>query len=409
MTLPDGRSEVAVSLRERNICLLIAGHGISQGANAMAPIVISLALFDTTQSIVGVGWAVGARATGNLIAILAGGVAADRISRVLVLRTTSAVAGILQVLIAVCVGLDYTGLVLLLVLNALNGMLATASAPAAAAMIPQLIAPLLIRHANAATRIAVNCGTLIGAMTAGLAVSIVGPGWAIGINAATFLLAGLLYCSMDTTSTTCRTLSKVSMTSDIREGWAEFMSRTWLWVIVVQFMVINAITAGVVQVLGPVLAQTSFGSATWGFLLATQTVGGLMGDLIAAHTNSRHALRTGVAASALKALPLFALAGTSNSIALALAMIISGAALELFAVAWDVALQTRIPNERLARIYSLDTLGSTIAIPPTLVLIGPVATALGTPVTLIGSGGAVAAITGFALCVPSVRRFVSRH
>lgn len=37
---------------------------------------------------------------------------------------------------------------------------------------------------------------------------------------------------------------------ELREGWGEFRSRTWLWVIVLAFSMLNAIQSGVIGVVG---------------------------------------------------------------------------------------------------------------------------------------------------------------
>src|SRR3712207_9021936 len=45
----------------------------------------------------------------------------------------------------------------------------------------------------------------------------------------------------------------------LREGWTEFVSRRWVWVVVLQFMIVNAAVAGGLHVLGPTVADETFG------------------------------------------------------------------------------------------------------------------------------------------------------
>lgn len=49
-------------------------------------------------------------------------------------------------------------------------------------------------------------------------------------------------------------MAKSSMLRDLGEGWTEFVSRTWLWVVVVVFGLLNAVWSGVIGVLGPLIA-----------------------------------------------------------------------------------------------------------------------------------------------------------
>ena len=63
------------------------------------------------------------------------------------------------------------------------------------------------------------------------------------------------------------------MIADLREGWQEFTRRSWVWIVVAQFAVLNAAFVGATTVLGPVVADGSFGRAAWGLVVAAQTVG----------------------------------------------------------------------------------------------------------------------------------------
>ena len=60
---------------------------------------------------------------------------------------------------------------------------------------------------------------------------------------------------------------------ELREGWTAFRSRTWLWVVVLAFTVINAVEAAGWSTLGPAIADDTFGRAGWGFVLAAADAG----------------------------------------------------------------------------------------------------------------------------------------
>jgi MFS family permease len=62
-----------------------------------------------------------------------------------------------------------------------------------------------------------------------------------------------------------------SLWHDMTEGWAEFRSRKWLWVVTVQFAFFNLITWAPWMLLGPVLGRAYLGgAAVWGAIMAMQ-------------------------------------------------------------------------------------------------------------------------------------------
>ncbi len=64
------------------------------------------------------------------------------------------------------------------------------------------------------------------------------------------------------------------MVTELREGWTYFRSTTWLWVVVLAFGVLNAIHAGALLTLGPVLAKSSaIGEHGWGLIMSAEAVG----------------------------------------------------------------------------------------------------------------------------------------
>jgi hypothetical protein len=86
------------------------------------------------------------------------------------------------------------------------------------------------------------------------------------------------------------------MLHELRVGWRTFVGNTWVWVIVLQFLVLNAAFDGGVDVLGPGIAQRTIGRTAWGLVLGAQTLGSLLGGLLAAHWQARRAMFAGVAA-----------------------------------------------------------------------------------------------------------------
>jgi hypothetical protein len=191
--------------------------------------------------------------------------------------------------------------------------------------------------------------------------------------------------------------------AELREGWSEFVSRRWVWVVVLQFMIVNAAMSGGEQVLGPAVADETFGRASWGVALACQTAGAVAGGLVAARWLPRRALLFGVVCVVMFAPPLFALGLAPHLVVLIPAMFLCGVSMEFFTIAWDVSLQENVPSEKLARVYSYDMLGSMVALPAGQLAVGPVAAAAGAGPTLVGCAVLIVVVTVAALVSREVR------
>ncbi|MFI8851430.1 MFS transporter [Streptomyces sp. NPDC053499] len=440
---PD-RAALRGLLRRRGFRDLALGRALTFFGNSMAPVVLAFAVLDLGGSAVDVGLVVGARSVSNVALLLFGGLLADRMPRALVLQGAALSAALVQSGVGLAVLLDRAPVSVLLILSVVQGAVAAVSIPASAALVPLTVEPGELRPANALSRMGINTGMIAGTSMGGLLAAVAGPGWGMVLNGAAFLgaayayrLAGRELARRTTGAEAAASADPAASASvapaasadpaasgsvapaasagpsapiqparpwrELREGWEEFVSRTWVWVVVLQFFVVNAVSAGGIQVLGPTVADDTIGRTAWGFVLATQMAGALIGGLLVARSRSRHALRTGVAVVALDALPLLALAQSADVALLLAAMFVNGVAIEQFSVAWDLSLQENVPQEKLARVCSYDALGSTLALPLGEMAAGPLAERFGVRPTLLCGVALVALVTVGSLCSSQVR------
>ncbi len=95
----------------------------------------------------------------------------------------------------------------------------------------------------------------------------------------------------------------------------------------------------------------------------------------------------------------------SDSLAVLLAgAFLHGLGLEIFSVAWDLAIQQNVAPDMLARVFAFDMLGSFIARPVGLALTGPVAELVGYRAWLVVVSAVILGSCVLALLVPDVRR-----
>ena len=360
-------------------------------------------MLDIGGSVSDLGIVVASRSIFNVAFLLLGGVLADRYSRSRVLVYSSVVAAISQGIVAWSV-LDGSATVIsLALLGALNGAAAGIALPASSALVPQTVPAQNLREANALIQLGVYSGTVIGASLGGALASSVGPGWGLAIDALGFAAAAPLY-SLIRVSAIKASESQSNILQDLKEGWTEFASRSWVWSIVVQFTIVNAAFSGVGMVLGPAIADASFGRARWGMIVAAQSIGLIAGTFLALRWRPRRDLFIGVMLVVLCAVPIFMLSQAVSASWLIVAFFVTGVAFGLFGVSWAHSLQTHIPPEKLARVYAYDAVGSFVAIPFGELVAGPLAMRFGSSHVLMVSAVAVVVATVCASLVPAIRR-----
>ncbi|MGX4653840.1 MFS transporter [Micromonospora sp. SCSIO 07396] len=361
---------------------LAVGRLVNMVGNAVAPVALAFAVLDLTGSVRDLGLVVGARSLMNVLFVLFGGVLADRVPRRLVLVGSNLLGAVTQAAVAALVLTGTATIPLLLALGAANGVVSALAQPASAAVTPQTVPAELIQPANAIIRLGMNAGMIGGTALGGLLVAMVGPGWGLAVDAVTFAVAAVAFAGVRVPAAR-GAAARTGVVADLREGWTEFVARTWVWVVVLGFMVLNAALAGGMSVLGPAVADVTIGRSAWGLVLAAQTVGMVVGGVVALRLRVRRLLLLGVVCMVAESLLLLALALTPTLVALLAAALVVGIAVEQFAVAWDTSIARHVPADRLARVYSYDMLGSFVAIPLGQVAVGPAAALVGTRDTLL--------------------------
>jgi MFS family permease len=381
---------------------LFAARLLTVLGNSIAPIALAFAVLDIGGSASDLGLVVASRSIFNVAFLLIGGVLADRYSRSRVLVSSSVVAAVSQAIVAWSV-LDSSATVISLsLLGALNGAAAGIALPASSALVPQIVPVQNLRQANALVQLGIYGGTVIGASLGGILTSSVGPGWGLAIDALGFAASAPLYFFIRVTSIKACP-SQGNMLRDLKEGWKEFASRAWVWSIVVQFTVINAAFNGVVMVLGPVIADASFGRTSWGIIVAAQSVGLIAGSFLALRWRPRRDLFIGAMLVGVYAVPIFILSQLASASWLIAGFFLAGITFGLFGVTWAHSLQTHIPQDKLARVYAYDAVGSFVAIPFGELVAGPLAIHYGMSNVLLISALAVVIVTIGVSLVPAIR------
>jgi predicted MFS family arabinose efflux permease len=291
----------------------------------------------------------------------------------------------------------------MMALTALGGTGQAFFGPASEGMLLSSVQGEQAGRAFAVYRMAMHGAGLGGAALGGAMVAALGPGWVLVADAAAFAVAGALRAFLDVGHIPAREPGG-GLVSDLREGWREFSGRPWLWSIVVQFSIANAVVGAAEAVYGPLVARDELGGAgPWGLALAAFGAGTVAGALLMTRWKPRRLLLAGTLCVFPLALPSAALAVPVPAGVLCAVMFVTGVTVEVFGVSWMTALHQEVPEEKLSRVSAYDWFGSVALVPLATALAGPSEAAFGRTASLWGCAVLVVAVTAAVLCVPAVR------
>jgi MFS family permease len=403
------RADLAL-LRRRRFALLFAGRTVSLFGTSFGPIALAfgvLALPGATPATVSVVLA--GHAVPQLAFMLLGGVIGDRLARHRVLVTAQTMSGAAFTGLSVMLLTGWAPLPLLTACAVLAGSASALLLPALTSVVPEVVDATDLQPANALLRLGGNSAGVAGLALAGVAVAVLGPGVALAVNAATYLVAAGLLAGIGSATPIRLRAAPRQVLADLRVGFREFAARQWLWTTVVSAAFVNAGSAAAFGVLGPVLARERLGGAVpWSVILAAYTAGMLSSVVAALRLRPARPLLAAAAVTPLLAGPLLALGAGAPLAVVVVAAFCAGAALNVFSVLWETTLQTRVPTGALARVTSCNYLVALSLKPVGIYLAGLAATAVGTGPAMLALGGVLLLAGLSILGSPEVRRLTNR-
>jgi MFS family permease len=390
----------------RNILL---ARAVSLLGTSMAPVALAFAVLEEPGgSAARLGAVLAGRSIAQVAFLIFGGALADRFPRYRIMVGSDLLALAAQAGVAALFISGTPPIAPLVALSAVNGAANALFIPASRGLVPQIVNPSELQSANALIQLSQNSAGLAGAAISGVVIVAVGAGWAIGIDAATFGVSAVLVLTSGAPRTG-RGARRTALASELREGWQEFRSRQWAWVIVAQFALVNLCFSPCVYVLGPAIARQHWGGAlAWSAVITANAIGLILGSFLVMRLRPARPLLVATLATFGFLPPFFLLAAHAPVWLAAISMLVNGICADVFEVLWMTALQEHIPNDKLSRVTSYDALGSFVLGPLGLLAVGPVAAAAGIGTTLAAAGFLVTAGNVLALCTRSVRRLPAK-
>ena len=392
----------------RDFRLLLADRLIAPASVGFSMVGVSFAVLKATNSATDLSYVLAAQIAPSLVFALIGGVAADRFPPQRVIVAANLLMALGEGTFGLLVLTGRPPLWAMIGLEAITGTGVAIFYPASQALLPRLVPRDLLQEASAISRLAMNTGQMSGAAVAGLLVAAAGAGWALllcGIGMVTTVPLLLSIQGTDRVPGPAQAQAQApSMLTELREGWSEFRSHTWLWVIVAQFCVVMMAWYGAFSVLGPVVAREHLGGpAAWGAITAADAFGLIAGGLASLRLTPRRPMLFVVLTGGAVAISPLSLAMVLPLAAICVASFGLGVFVEMMMVQWTVTMARNIPSDKLARVSSYDVLGSVMAMPAGALIAGPLGAAIGTSRAQYAAAAAIIVASALALIPRDIR------
>jgi MFS family permease len=389
-------------LHERSFARYLAAVTVSTLGSGMAMVALAFAVLGFGGA-TDLGIVLLAREIPIVILLLLGGVFADRLPRRTILVGSDLVKGTVQVATAILLFTGNANVWDVAILQTVFGVAAAFSRPATIGLVRQAVSDGRLQEANALLGLSSSVLSIAGPAIGALIVAAGSPAWAIAIDSLTFFASAGLTASMHLAPTL--RIASASILGDLRDGWREFIQRSWAVAMVASFGLFQLSYFPALLVLGPLVAKAHLGGAgAWGTILAVESAGAVFGGMFALRIRVKRPL----VASQLFVIPagllLASLAVPLPLIGIVIVSFVNGVGFAVGNTLWTTALQRNVPVHALSRISSFDWLGSVALNPIGYALIGPIAGLIGPSEAL-----AVAAVANIVVCigitlVPSVRQ-----
>jgi MFS family permease len=382
---------------------LAASRFISNVGNGISPIALAygvLSLPGATGKDLSIVMA--ARYVPLLGFMLFGGVIADRFQRNRLVGSSDIIGSFVAGISAISLIAGFSSTWLLALMGGIFGILNAIWWPAMSGVLPEIVPKEKLQEGNAVVGLLTNIGYIVGTLGGGIIVSTIGAGWGLLADAITFFIAGVIVWFLPITG---RIKDKSpGIIHDLKVGWREFISRSWVIAMVFTFALINMAFDSMLSVLGPLnFNDLKSGPQHWSYNLAGLSLGMLIGGLWILKIKLKHPLFIAMILIALSSVWDFTLAFDFPLAVSILASVFSGISLEIFMVTWNTSLQHHVPEESYSRVSSYDTLGSFGIAPLGIVIAGPLAMHFGVNSILLVTGLTTLIAATASLFVPSVR------
>lgn len=370
-----------------------------------------------------VGLIVSVQIVMQMLFVLLGGVAADRLPRRLVMLSSDFGRAVVVLGIAALSWFHFLHVWHLFVLAMLFGLVQGFFQPAYQSIIPELVMEDALPSANALTGLSRTIGKLVGPLLSAACIALIGPAFVFVFDGVTFLIAGLCMVRPYSLKSPVSQSPKEGhpwmagklvqiqhILRDIYEGFAYTRRSKWLWISFAAEAILNMTIIGATEVAFPKLIHDVYHNGAW--LLGCVVTAGAFGVMLATVLVSR--IQRGHRGVIIYLLALSACLGAlfvgmplpwiNRAFVVCLSNIIIGFGLGGFSILLNTLVQESVEATKLGRVYSLNILGSLCLVPLGFFLAGIGSDQIGPAMIFLIDGAIALLLMGTILCIPAIRR-----
>jgi len=351
---------------------------ISNYGNGMSPIALAfgiLALPNGSANLLGL--TLGVTSAMFILMVPFGGVIADKYGRAKMVGLTDTLAGLILFIQVFYFTTGDVPVAVLLIVNGCYGILSGIFWPAFTGIMPSIVPEAGLQKANAINSLAANAGLILGAASAGILIDTYGAAITLGIDAASFVIAGVLVSTLSHLTPPMANNTNTMM-KDFVDGWRVFKSFNWIVIVVVSFSFIIMCWAAAENVLGPLVALEHFnGAKSWSIVITAESAGLIVGALLAMKIKPKYPIRFLQISSFTLCFYMFSLAKPQSLLVVSICAFFFGITLDLWGTLWYTALHRMVPRDALSRVSSFDAMGALVFKPIGLAIAAPISLLIG--------------------------------
>lgn len=385
-----------------NFRLYFTARAVAMLGDSMLPVALSAGLLQHGYQAGDIGYALAAYTACFAGFVVFGGVFADRLNARCLMIGADLTRVCTQSLASV---LFFTGHVVLwqvCAIGAVNGVAGAMFQPGVASTVPRVARD--VQGANGRIRTAEAMMALSGPALAGTLVGFSSAGGVFAVHATTYAVSGLCLLLLRLPPAPAGQRRRAAtFRADLVEGWREFTARTWMWSVILIWMVYMIMVVGPATPLAAGEILPAHGASAYGLVNSSLGAGTALGGLLALRIRPTHPLRAGACAIFCFACYPAAVGSGLPLPALALGAFVAGTGAAFWGVMWATSVQTQVPGDILNRIHAYEVAGSVAMVPVGQALAGPAAAIFGARPVLLTGAGVVLAVGTALLAVPSVR------
>jgi len=400
------------ALRHRPFALLISGQTFSRVGDFLYQVALAWWVLKKTNSGVAMGMVFVFTMIPNLLFILIGGVLADRMSRLHLLFLSDVGRGLIMAIITCLAFTDQLELWMVYIGSLLFGFADAFFMPALQALVAQIVPEDNLTSANALNSLSMQLGRVAGPALGGLLVGFGGTTLAFGINTASFFIAGFSLTPLLSTPIPAHPIEAEAapqhLLTDLRDGFQIIIASPILWITILVAAFTNITLAGPFSIGMPFLVRNHLGGdeKLLGLLYSIFPIGYAISSLLLGSVKRlRFRGLVFYTGSIIAGIGLGTFGLNLPLWVLIIAALVNGAAMEVIGLIWINILQELVPQEKLGRVFSIDSLGSFALLPLGFAFTGWLIDRVDIAVIFVAAGSVTAFLSILPLLYIQIRKF----